>query len=44
MRWLHSIVETDQAIIDDVLEYCRTNPEGLAYYLKRAEEVPTFWV
>ncbi|MGZ8942816.1 MAG: hypothetical protein ACXW00_08630 [Methylobacter sp.] len=38
--WLHSIGETDQAIIDEVLDYCRTHPEGLVYYLKRAEELP----
>lgn len=40
VRWLHSIGETDQALIDDVLDYCASNPEALAYYLKRAEEVP----
>ncbi|MGZ8194568.1 MAG: hypothetical protein ACXWTH_02975 [Methylosarcina sp.] len=40
LRWLPSIGETDQAMIDDVLEYCACNPEALAYYLKRAEEVP----
>ncbi len=40
VRWLHSIGETDQALIDDVLDYCASNPEALSYYLKRAEEVP----
>ena len=40
LSWLHSIGETDQALIDDVLDYCASNPEALAYYLKRAEEVP----
>ena len=40
LRWLHFIGETDQALIDDVLDYCASNPEALAYYLKRAEEVP----
>jgi hypothetical protein len=40
LRWLHYIGETDQAVIDDVLDYCTGNPEALAYYLKRAEEVP----
>ena len=40
LRWLHSIGETDQALIDDVLDYCASNPEALSYYLKRAEEVP----
>ena len=37
LRWLHFIGETDQAMIDDVLDYCASNPEALAYYLKRAE-------
>lgn len=40
LSWLHFIGETDQAMIDDVLDYCAGNPEALAYYLKRAEEVP----
>ncbi|MGZ8910686.1 MAG: hypothetical protein ACXW09_11930 [Methylococcaceae bacterium] len=40
LRWLHSIGETDHAVIDDVLHYCASNPEALAYYLKRAGEVP----
>jgi hypothetical protein len=40
LAWLHFIGETNQAMIDDVLEYCASNPEALAYYLKRAEEVP----
>lgn len=40
VRWLHFIGETDRAIIDDVLDYCASNQDALAYYLKRAEEVP----
>jgi len=40
LAWLSHIGETDQAIIDDVLDYCASNPEALSYYLKRAEEVP----
>ena len=40
LAWLHSIGETNQEIIDDVLDYCAGNPEALAYYLKRAEEIP----
>ncbi|WP_020562524.1 hypothetical protein [Methylosarcina fibrata] len=40
LAWLHFIGETDQALIDDVLDYCAGNPDALAYYLKRAEEVP----
>ncbi|MGZ8916178.1 MAG: hypothetical protein ACXW1Z_24115 [Methylobacter sp.] len=39
LRWIYSIGETDQAMIDDVLDYCTRNPEAQAYYLKRAEEV-----
>lgn len=40
LRWLHSIDETDEAAIQDILQYCASNPEALAYYLKRAEEIP----
>ncbi|MGZ8943012.1 MAG: hypothetical protein ACXW00_09620 [Methylobacter sp.] len=40
LAWLAHIGETDQAVIDDVLHYCASNPEALAYYLKRAGEVP----
>lgn len=40
VRWLAHIGETDQAMIDDILDYCASNPEALAYYLGRAEEVP----
>ncbi|MGZ8906808.1 MAG: hypothetical protein ACXW1U_13935 [Methylobacter sp.] len=40
LAWLAHIGETNQALIDDVLDYCASNPEALAYYLKRAEEVP----
>ena len=40
LSWLSHIGETDQALIDDVLDYCASNPEALSYYLKRAEEVP----
>ncbi|WP_020564618.1 hypothetical protein [Methylosarcina fibrata] len=40
LAWLHFIGETDQAMIDDVLDYCAGNPDALAYYLERAEEVP----
>jgi len=40
LAWLHFIGETDKTLIDDVLDYCAGNPEALAYYLKRAEEIP----
>ncbi|MGZ8095696.1 MAG: hypothetical protein ACXWUD_05560 [Methylosarcina sp.] len=40
LRWLHYLGENSQPIIDNVLEYCATNPEALTYYLKRAMEIP----
>jgi len=40
LRWLHSIGETDQAVMDDVIEYCAGNPDAMAYYLKRACSCP----
>ncbi|WP_083918125.1 hypothetical protein [Methylosarcina fibrata] len=40
LRWLHSIGETDQAVMDDVIEYCASNPDAMAYYLKRACSCP----
>jgi len=40
LRWLHFIGENSRPIIDDVLAYSAGNPDALAYYLKRAEEVP----
>jgi hypothetical protein len=39
LAWLYSIGETDQALIDDVLQYCTDNPEALAYYLERSKSV-----
>jgi hypothetical protein len=39
LRWLTFIGENNQEIIDDVLDYCSKNPEGLAYYLARSKEV-----
>ena len=38
--WLHAIGENSQAIIDEVIDDCVSNPEALAYYLLRSEEVP----
>lgn len=38
LAWLSHIGETDEAMIDDVLAYCASNPDALTYYLKRAEE------
>ncbi|MGZ8184688.1 MAG: hypothetical protein ACXWT1_22330 [Methylobacter sp.] len=40
LRWLVYIGETDEAVIDEVLQYCASTPEALAYYLRRAEEAP----
>jgi hypothetical protein len=38
--WLAHINETDQEIIDEVLDKCRADGEARAYFLRRAEEVP----
>lgn len=38
--WLAHIEETDEIIIADVLERCRTCSDTLEYFLRRAEEVP----
>ena len=37
--WLDHIEEDDPAIIAEVLDKCRTDPEALAYFSRRAEEV-----
>ena len=39
--WLAHIEETDSDLIEGVLEQCRADPEACAYFLHRAEEVPT---
>ena len=39
-RWLAYIAETDPVLIAVCLNQCRTDPDALAYYLGRAEEVP----
>ena len=36
-NWLSSIGETDQTIIDEILERCEISPEILAYFLQRAD-------
>jgi hypothetical protein len=38
-KWLAHIGETDQELIDDVLEQCQADPEALAYFLKRHAEI-----
>ncbi|MHB8472911.1 MAG: hypothetical protein ACYDC8_08705 [Gammaproteobacteria bacterium] len=38
--WLAHIEETDPAIITEVMDKCRTDPEALAYFTWRAGEVP----
>lgn len=38
--WLIHIDEDDPAIIAEVLDKCRDNPEARAYFLGRSEEVP----
>lgn len=36
LSWLESIGETDQEIIEEVLEKCRTNKDALEYFLDTA--------
>lgn len=36
MRWLVSIEETDQKLIDEVIARCREEPGALTYFLWRA--------
>ncbi|MCZ6802992.1 MAG: hypothetical protein O7D86_03410 [Proteobacteria bacterium] len=38
--WLAHIDETDPAIITEVLNKCRDEPDARRYFLKRPEEVP----
>ena len=40
LSWLSHIGETDQAAVDDVIDYCASDPDALVYYLGRAGEVP----
>lgn len=40
LDWLSHIGETDQDMIDETLSRCTGNPETLAYFLMRSEEVP----
>lgn len=37
-RWLAHIEEDDPAIITEVLNKCRADPDALAYFLRRVEE------
>ncbi|MDP2902976.1 MAG: hypothetical protein Q8N96_07670 [Methylovulum sp.] len=40
MAWLDSIGEHDHAMIQDVLNQCRTDVTALQYFLMRSNEVP----
>jgi len=40
LSWFFHIGEDDQPIIEETLEGCRRDSEKLAYFLKRAQEVP----
>lgn len=40
LKWLAHIGETDQAVIDEVINQCRTDKEARAYYVGRSAEVP----
>lgn len=37
LHWLESMGETDQCIIDDIINRCKGDPETLRYFLQRAE-------
>ena len=39
-KWFTHINETDQDIINELLDNCRTNPKCREYFLQRAEEIP----
>jgi hypothetical protein len=36
MGWLSSIGETDPAVVSEVLNRCRQDPDALQYFLRRA--------
>jgi phage tail sheath protein FI len=36
INWLASIGEAEQAIIDETIERCKTDPDTLSYFLQRA--------
>lgn len=38
LAWLDSIEETDQGVVDDVLNRCESDPEARDYFLIRANE------
>ncbi len=40
LQWLWHIGETDQDIMDEIIERCRIKKDACQYFLKRAEEVP----
>lgn len=39
--WLAHIDETDPVMIAETLQRCASDPEALAYFLWRAQEIPT---
>jgi len=39
--WLENIGETDQAIIDEVMERCKSDSAARAYFLKRTQKSNT---
>ena len=38
LAWLESIGETDQAIIDEVLQRCKEDADALAYFVWRGRQ------
>jgi hypothetical protein len=39
INWLASIQETDQSIIDETIERCKTDPDTLSYFSQRADGI-----
>ncbi|MCS5583949.1 MAG: hypothetical protein NZ777_10585 [Pseudomonadales bacterium] len=39
--WLENIGETDQAIIDEVMERCKSDSAARTYFLKRTQKSDT---
>jgi len=39
INWLASIGETEQAIIEETIDRCKTDPDTLSYFLQRADGI-----
>lgn len=40
ITWLASIGETDQSIIDETIDRCRSDIDAIAYFIQRANDNP----